>query len=196
MGTITAASGSGPCRLGSSGTSRSAGVFPIHCTGVDRISRQAWKGRFAPRFRFTRASSGSRPICLRSMPSSSPEATIRPGYTEIQGAPFSCAGPQSSTWWRANGGHGQCPASPQPRCDASGSGQTGPLTIPLVRIGQAHRGQSHMAANPQKSRPNKIAIALSDGPSLGVLNAKRTPGRRRTMIVGTRGRPPPTRPLG
>ena len=40
-----------------------------------------------------------------------------------------------------------------------------------------------MAANPRKSRPNKIDIALSDGPSHGVLNTKRTQGRRRTMIV-------------
>ena len=41
-----------------------------------------------------------------------------------------------------------------------------------------------MAANPRKSRPNKIAVALSDALSHGVKDAKRTRGRRRTMNVG------------
>jgi len=38
----------------------------------------------------------------------------------------------------------------------------------LVRIGQAHRGQATMAEKPQKSRPNKIAIELSDVTSYGI----------------------------
>jgi predicted site-specific integrase-resolvase len=41
-----------------------------------------------------------------------------------------------------------------------------------------------MAADPEKSRPNKMFIALSDTSSLSVQNAKRTRGRRRTMNVG------------
>ena len=35
----------------------------------------------------------------------------------------------------------------------------------LVRIGQAHRGQSAMAAKPRKPSPNEIAMDLSDGRS-------------------------------
>jgi DNA invertase Pin-like site-specific DNA recombinase len=41
-----------------------------------------------------------------------------------------------------------------------------------------------MAANPRKSRPNKIDIALSDVSSHDVKDAKRTRGQRRTMNVG------------
>jgi hypothetical protein len=41
-----------------------------------------------------------------------------------------------------------------------------------------------MAANPRKSRPNKIDLALSDVPSHDVLDAKRTLRRHRGMIVG------------
>ena len=41
-----------------------------------------------------------------------------------------------------------------------------------------------MAANPRKSRPNKIDIALSDEPSYSVKDAKRTPRRHKGMIVG------------
>ena len=43
---------------------------------------------------------------------------------------------------------------------------------------------SPMAANPRKSRPNKIDIALSDAPSYSVKDAKRTPRRHKGMIVG------------
>jgi hypothetical protein len=41
-----------------------------------------------------------------------------------------------------------------------------------------------MAANPRKSRPNEMHIALSDGPSYSVEDAKRTPRRHKGMIVG------------
>ena len=41
-----------------------------------------------------------------------------------------------------------------------------------------------MAAKPRKSRPNEIAMHLSDASSYGVKDAKRTRGRRRAMIVG------------
>ena len=41
-----------------------------------------------------------------------------------------------------------------------------------------------MAEKPRKPRPNEMATDLSDAPSCGVKNAKRTRGRRRTMIVG------------
>ena len=41
-----------------------------------------------------------------------------------------------------------------------------------------------MAANPRKSRPNKMAIVLSDEPSYSVKDAKRTQRRHKGMIVG------------
>jgi hypothetical protein len=41
-----------------------------------------------------------------------------------------------------------------------------------------------MAANPPKSRPNIIDMALSDEPSHGVKDAKRTPRRHKGMIAG------------
>ena len=41
-----------------------------------------------------------------------------------------------------------------------------------------------MAATPRKSRPNRIDIALSDGPSYSIKDAKRTPRRHKGMIVG------------
>ena len=41
-----------------------------------------------------------------------------------------------------------------------------------------------MAANPWKPRPNRIDIALPDGPSYSVKDTKRTPRRHRGMIVG------------
>ena len=41
-----------------------------------------------------------------------------------------------------------------------------------------------MVANPPKPRPNKIDIALSDGSSYSVKDAKRTPRRHKGMIVG------------
>jgi hypothetical protein len=41
-----------------------------------------------------------------------------------------------------------------------------------------------MAGKPPNPRPNEIEMDLSDVPSYGVKDAKRTRARRRTMIVG------------
>ena len=121
-----------------------------HRTGADRVSRQAWASGKRPRFRFTtrqqRITSYLPEIDAALAAGGKDQAWL---HRKIQGSavlPPDAHRAHGDAW---NGGHGECPANPQPRSDASGFGRGVKLTRfrghRTVCVQGVHDGQDKIA---------------------------------------------------